>query len=338
MNELPKFKSGNTLTDEVSSERMNAIVDAIRENSPLPGYGVRLTKSGAGTTIAAIRKRHRETIPPFHVELFSYGSDDYPTFRVTVNRGWVREMIPATGDCLAPFIPSNIYDGENLRKFDISPTQAVYVVCEITPAGLIGGTAPVCRIVVSADNAASTHYVPTVGDMDGGASYASAGQLWFKLAVLDATGHVVPWLMDSHLSHWVDVPSFAKGGGDHDIFCKYDIAAQQYITNGLSADDATGHTGVSIRRDGRNLKFGLDPAVVPNFGSAPNFNLRALQVTLSGTITGGIVVTDAADPSPVLYVRKGAFAPSDADAVDTYYYVAQIYSGGTESRTPFVAH
>lgn len=303
MNELPKFKAGNPLADEISSDRMNAIVDAIRENSPLPGYGVRLTKSGAGTTIAAIRKRHRELVPPFHVELFSYGDDDYPTFRVSVNRGWVREMIPATGDCLAPFIPSNIYDGENLRKFDISPTQAVYVVCEITSAGLIGGTAPVCRIEVAADNAASTHYVPTVGDMDGGASYASAGQLWFKLAALDATGHVVPWLMDSHLSHWVDLPSFVKGAGDHDIFSHYDADAMRYVTNGLSPDDDTEKTGILIRRDGRNLKFGIDRAIIPT-GGGLNLDLSWYGPT---TTDGG------AAEGWILYFRAGRLVALNDD-------------------------
>ena len=57
MTELPRFQSGKPLDEQITAERMNALVDAINENRLNQGDGVRITRNNGNTTISAVKTR-----------------------------------------------------------------------------------------------------------------------------------------------------------------------------------------------------------------------------------------------------------------------------------------
>ena len=269
MNNLPKFDPNGNLGDELSSRRLNAIVDSHVAGTAQPGRGLRLSKTPGGTTQQVVPfRREFATDPPFHVRLYQYGTEEAPTCKVTVNRGFVIERIPMTGDAISNWLPSNIYDGDELAKFDITPGQAVFVSVATNSDGLIAGSDPVF-IVVAAANTESVHSIPDVGDGPATDSAPTrAGQLYYLLATLDAaTKKLVPRDNDSHICHWLHRPSFQKIDGDADIFSYYDAENNRYVTKGLSPEDSESKIPVSIRRDGEKLMFGVDPALIPGGGT-----------------------------------------------------------------------
>lgn len=56
-NRLPVFQSGDSLVNQLTQSRLTQLVEYIRENTPVAGVGVRVTRTTSGSLIEAVKPR-----------------------------------------------------------------------------------------------------------------------------------------------------------------------------------------------------------------------------------------------------------------------------------------
>lgn len=210
--------------------------DYVRSITPKAGDGLTMTRTTSGTVIGLTPTTDPRQPGPF-TPIFRSNSGGSPAFKVKVTRGAVADVVAHSGDALAYFTCPNQTDGDALVEFDFASGQAVYVSVAVLPSGAVGiVSGDPCSIVVAADNSASLHYIPPVGDDTAG----HLGTMLYKLAsaATDANGilRVTPCLMGNNVVHIRSRSPFEATGitsGVCDLFTKFDLASGKMKYKGI---------------------------------------------------------------------------------------------------------
>ena len=161
------------------------------------------------------QRRFTGTLPPFWPVLRGEPASAYS---FTLTRGYVNERIAGPDDALAKWLPFNLLWGADavlpdrpneLRKFAIAVGQQISIVVKVLPTGDVGlpvsadPSEHAVMVVVEAENAESSHYVPPCADD----TFGSVGEYHYKMAVLQAATATAPvsflmFLAGSHLDHF----------------------------------------------------------------------------------------------------------------------------------------
>ena len=194
MAELPKFQSGQPLEDQITADRMNAIVSAVNANNLSQGTGIRITRNNSGTTISTVKSRSALDIRPFTPTLSQEDNGDY---KVRITKGFIVEIQLSSTESLVYHEPSDIYESDAFVYQTITLGQAGYIEAEVGLDGKITGT-PI--FLIDNDDAESIHYFPVVGDYIG-----LAGTVRYKLFVLNSTtGIIEKVLSGQNLLHYAE--------------------------------------------------------------------------------------------------------------------------------------
>jgi hypothetical protein len=194
MAELPKFQSGQPLEDQITADRMNAIVSAVNANNLNQGTGIRITRNNSGTTISTVKSRSALDIRPFTPTLSKEDNGDY---KVRITKGFIVEIQLSATESLVYHEPSDIYESDAFVYQDITLGQAGYIEAEVGLNGKITGT-PI--FLIDNDDAESIHYFPVIGDYIG-----LAGTVRYKLFVLNSTtGTIEKVLSGQNLLHYAE--------------------------------------------------------------------------------------------------------------------------------------
>lgn len=188
------------------------VVKWMRANTITNVIGGKVRKSTNGFTIEIDKAKQSDFSslaedaikPPFYVDFRQVdGTPD--TYFVTVNPGYVYEVVPYGNEALNYFEPENI-----LTEISISPDEAVYVKVKLLADGTIGSDNPdpAVEIIVQSNNSASVYYEPKVDDET---STGSVGTMYYKLAVLESGSppSINRILSGSHICHHQDLPKIA---------------------------------------------------------------------------------------------------------------------------------
>lgn len=139
---------------------------------------------------------------PFAVSLITVPGE-VPTYKVTVDRGYVIERIPGAVEPLDYHLPENLFDGDELREFPITPGQSVYVKVNVDKDG--GIVLPeesedeyAVFILVAEDEIESLNPVSS--------GPPAPGYYYYKLAFLQNVGGgalpvLVSWMTGSHIEY-----------------------------------------------------------------------------------------------------------------------------------------
>ena len=194
MAELPKFQSGQPLEDQITADRMNAIVSAVNANNLNQGTGIRITRNNSGTTISTVKSRSALDIRPFTPTLSQEDNGDY---KVRITKGFIVEIQLSATESLVYHEPSDIYESDAFVYQTITLGQAGYIEAEVGLNGKITGT-PI--FLIDNDDAESIHYFPVIGDYIG-----LAGTVRYKLFVLNSTtGTIEKVLSGQNLLHYAE--------------------------------------------------------------------------------------------------------------------------------------
>lgn len=218
MAELPKFQSGQPLEDQVTADRMNAIVSAVNANNLNQGTGIRITRNNSGTTISTVKNRTALDIRPFIPTLVRQEDD---TYKVRISNGFLAEIQLSDTDSIIYHEPSDIMDGDQFVYHVIELGQAGYISAEVGIDGKITGTV---LFEVDDDEAESVHYFPAIGDYTG-----ATGAVKYKLFILDATtGTIQKVLSGQNLLHYAErfaMTNLTSGSGTiYKVLKDYDPA------------------------------------------------------------------------------------------------------------------
>lgn len=280
-----RITSGDPVTANWANSIRESLARLARRKPPLPGGG----------------GRGKDTVPPLWPSLVIGGTPEAPTYKVKLTPGFVNERIPGDAEALAVNEIQNI-----ASELDITIGQQVSVVVYVDEDGILGGPdAPspyVAELVIEAEDTASSHYIPPVGDESAG----TPGEYHYKIAVFkDAdVDHAAPWLdkflAGSHISHFVDLPRFKKQAGTYDIFKTYDGSTRKYKTKGLTTaeDDYTLTQSIEIDDTTDELKFKTKGA-----------NLNLTIQYFSESSIDAFIYHDGSDV--ILYWRDGLFVGLD---------------------------
>lgn len=194
MAELPRFQSGQPLEDQVTADRMNAIVGAVNANNLNQGTGIRITRNNSGTTISTVKNRTALDIRHFMPTLVRQEDD---TYKVRISKGFLAEIQLSDTDSIIYHEPSDIMDGDQFVYHVIELGQAGYISAEVGIDGRITGTV---LFEIDDDNIDSVHYFPAIGDYAG-----ATGAVKYKLFILDATtGTIQKVLAGQNLLHYAE--------------------------------------------------------------------------------------------------------------------------------------
>jgi hypothetical protein len=194
MPELPRFQSGQPLEDQVTADRMNAIVDNTNANTLQQGVGIRISRTGSNTTIAAVKNRLPVDTRPFMPTLVKQEDD---TYKVRITRGFLAETQLSATASIIYHEPSDIYESDAYVYQTITLGQAGYIQADVGIDGRITGTT---AFVIDNDNEASVHYFPAIGDYAG-----AVGSVYYKLFTLNATTGVIEKVLSGQdLLHYAE--------------------------------------------------------------------------------------------------------------------------------------
>ena len=279
--------------------------DYVRSITPKAGDGLTMTRTTSGTVIGLTPTTDPRQPGPF-TPIFRSNSGGSPAFKVKVTRGAVADVVAHSGDALAYFTCPNQTDGDALVEFDFASGQAVYVSVAVLPSGAVGiVSGDPCSIVVAADNSASLHYIPPVGDDTAG----HLGTMLYKLAsaATDANGilRVTPCLMGNNVVHIRSRSPFEATGitsGVCDLFTKFDLASGKMKYKGIK--------GISPIVVGLAGGVGSEILEVKMADGGINFYIRIYQLLYStlnvvDTSSSTVISTyhdmfQAATPGPTL--------------------------------------
>lgn len=150
---------------------------------------------------------------PYYITLIKGGTDESPTYKVTVGWGYVCERKPGADDAILYHEAANMWDeidATKLREFDIEIDEAVYIRVEVDADGFVNAPdeeSDAVSIVIDADEETSVHYEPKVDDTT---SLGAAGFYLYKLGVLkneDDAVKIEKWLTGSHIDHFQELPA-----------------------------------------------------------------------------------------------------------------------------------
>jgi hypothetical protein len=125
-----RFQSNRRLRDEVTSTRLNALLDELRRLRPLPGKGINVDYTGDGTRISALDQsgsfagggssnRH-----PFQITSIASSDDENNNaYAITVRPGTINNLLP-----------TGIFDGASLKQTEIG-SGLQYVVLQAQSDG-----------------------------------------------------------------------------------------------------------------------------------------------------------------------------------------------------------
>jgi hypothetical protein len=120
-----RFNSGRPLLAEITSDKLNAILAEIRKNRPRGERGITVRESGDATYIGLASQR---TVSGFqeqtHAFKINVSSPDANQYEATVSPGTINSLLP-----------SNCFDGAELRKFSVTANQLVYINLNCTSDG-----------------------------------------------------------------------------------------------------------------------------------------------------------------------------------------------------------
>lgn len=158
--DLPFFRPGAKFREELTAERLNKMVAAIRSLEIQPGTNVRVSRTPGGTTLKAQIQRARQRASatcPFHVSLQLSGINY--KIRVapgTVNGVYATNYIAAmifdtttlsVGQTADTNVVLNITtDGKQVTAYEIGTAASVSVVSPTTPLAPTSVTWPIAYI------------------------------------------------------------------------------------------------------------------------------------------------------------------------------------------------
>lgn len=120
-----RFNSGRPLLAEITSDKLNAILAEIRKNRPRGERGITVRQAGDATYIGLASQR---TVSGFqeqtHAFKINVSSPDTNQYEATVSPGTINSLLP-----------SNCFDGAELRKFSVTANQLVYINLNCTSDG-----------------------------------------------------------------------------------------------------------------------------------------------------------------------------------------------------------
>lgn len=142
MAEAPRdFQAGRPLREELTAARLNATLAAIRRNKPLPGRGISVTETGAGTRIDLAplsTRRAFSSVSPFTVLLRPVSPSDKSSpmeagvvYRSRLFRSIVPDTLQIITGLLTEDDPEEIDDG----WFSISDGDFVWLEVEFDEDG-----------------------------------------------------------------------------------------------------------------------------------------------------------------------------------------------------------
>jgi len=129
--------------------------------------------------------------PPFTVTLINKGTSGYPDYHVTVSDGRVieRDLTQEEGyDAIIYHAPSNNRSGDELKEFQISQGQSVYIKINEDEDGSL--SSETCEVKIGEDGLISKNNIPEVQD----------GEYYYKLAKLE-NGELTKYATGSHIYH-----------------------------------------------------------------------------------------------------------------------------------------
>ena len=112
-----RFQPSRPLLKEVSAERLNAILSEIKKNRPRGERGITVRQAGDATYIGLAAPTGSSGFQEqTHAFKINVSSPDANQYEATVSPGTINSLLP-----------SNCFDGAELRKFSVTANQLVYI-------------------------------------------------------------------------------------------------------------------------------------------------------------------------------------------------------------------
>ncbi len=265
------------------------------------GPGIRVREMNGQTIISAKRQRAGKgsELLPFWPTLGIGGTEESPTYYVTVTRGVVCDRETSDADAVVYFEPVVLTTGEP-TQFAIADTQSVYVHFETDDTGAITGTP---EIVVADSDQESIHYAPPAGSATAGTN----GDYYYKLATFSAGPPAALTMFGAgdNVDHYRELPMFIKAGGTAEIFKEYLASEGKYKIRGITAGvgiTVTERTDdIEIKRDSTgwwgSVQFTYTPATGSSQYITLTFEAGILTNIYSSWTAGNITGTEGAPGS-----------------------------------------
>jgi hypothetical protein len=136
-----KFQSGRPLLSEISADRLNAILDEIRRNKPLPGKGLTTRVTGSGTVLDVTKigqgggAAASATIQPW--DLLAQPDPDStaenPPYKIKVQPGTLNGILPSNWDAEFTAQPTGVYYAKAKITTDGEAVTGVSIEIDTTP-------------------------------------------------------------------------------------------------------------------------------------------------------------------------------------------------------------